>query len=327
MRYDVITFGSGTFDVYLLLKEFRLTSAKKLYTQKGLCLNLGSKIEVENILFRTGGGGTNTAFTFKNQGLKVCWCGMVGEDENGEKIIKELKKKGIDTSFVFKTAKKPTNYSVILSAPAKERTILVFRGASGELAKKNIPWQKLKTDWFYLATLSDKLALIFEDLVDFAKENKIKIAVNPGSSQLSLPKQKLENILKKVDILLLNQEEAAILTKTPYYKEKEIFKKLDEMVPGICIMTKGPEGVIVSDGKYLYKAPALKTKLIDRTGAGDSFGAGFLSAFIKKNDIPLAIQFGIANSASCIRKWGAKEGLLKRNQKWQKVKIVKEFCR
>lgn len=325
MKHNIITFGSATNDIYLISKDFKIVSEKHLYTQKGLCLNLGSKIEIKNILFRTGGGGTNTAFTFKNQGFNIAWCGMVGNDDAGKKIIEELKEKGINTSFILKTSKKPTNHSVILISPGKERTILVFRGAAGELTKNNIPWQKLKADWFYLAPLSGKLALIFEDLVDFAKKNKIKVAANPGNSQLSLPSKKLEKILKKIDLLFLNQEEASMLTKIPYYKEKEIFKKLDEMVPGICVMTKGSEGAVVSDGKYLYKAPAIKTKIIDTTGAGDSFGSGFLSGLIKKNDISFAIQLGTANSSACIKEWGAKKGLLEKNQKWQKVKVTKEL--
>jgi len=324
MKYDIITFGSATNDIYLISKNFKVVSEKKLYTQKGLCLNLGSKIDVEDILFRTGGGGINTAFTFKNQRFKVAWCGMVGKDDAGQKIIKELKENKIGTSFILKTSKKPTNHSVILTTPGKERTILVFRGAAGELTKKDIPWQGLEANWFYLAPLSGKLALIFEDLVNFAKKNKIKVAVNPGNSQLSLPQELLQKILKQIDVLFLNQEEASMLTKIPYNKENDIFKKLDEMVPGICVMTKGPEGAIASDGNFLYKAPAPEAKVVDVTGAGDSFSAGFLSGLIKKNDISFAMQLGTANSGACISQWGAKEGLLKKNQKWKKAEIKKE---
>ena len=252
---------------------------------------------------------------------------MVGNDVAGEEVIKELKKFRVDTQFISKTKIKPTNESVILSYDGKERTILVYRGASGELIEKDIPWSKLKAKWFYIAPLSGKPCGLFEKLVNFAYKNKIKIALNPGHCQLSLPQKTLERILKKVDILVLNQEEASLLTKISYQEEAKIFKKIDVICPGIAIITKGPEGVVVSDGKYLYRAPILKTKVIDRTGTGDSFAAGFLSGFIQfKGNIEYAIQLGMANSAACLKKIGAKNGLLKKGQKFIKVKVQKEIC-
>jgi len=326
MKYDIITFGSATRDFFLKSPNFKIVGEKKFITGKGLCLSLGSKIEVEDIYFSIGGGGTNTAVAFANQGFKVAYCGMLGKDVAGEEILEELKKFRVDTKFIVKTNSKPTNLSVILSSQGKERTILVYRGASSELLKKDIPWSHLKANWFYIAPLSGKLAKLFEVLVDFAKKNKIKVVANPGNSQLSLPKKTLEKILKKIDILILNQEEASLLTKIPYQKEKEIFKKIDAFCPGIAIMTKGLEGVVVSDGQYLYRADSLKVKVVDRTGAGDSFASGFLSGFIKsRGDIITSIQLGTANSASCLQKFGAKNGLLKSKEKWKKVKVEKEL--
>jgi len=318
--FDVITFGSATQDIFIRPKNFRVINKKEFITNQGICFSLGLKIDIKDFFISSGGGGTNTAVTFANQGLKVAYCGKVGNDLAGEKIIEELKKFKIETSFVFKT-KKLTNHSIILSIPKKDRTVLIYRGASGFLEKKDIPWSKLKTKWFYLAPLSEKLCHLFEPLVNFAQKNKIKVAVNPGNSQLLLPKQTLKRILKKIDILILNQEEASFLTKIPYEKEKEIFKKIDEICPTISIMTKGSEGVIVSDGKYLYQAFTLKSKVIDKTGAGDSFSAGFVAKFIKTQNIIESIHLGIANATSCLKKWGAKQGLLKENSQYQKVKV------
>ena len=325
--YDIITFGSATRDIYLKSKKFLSLPGEKFVTGEGICLALGSKTEVEDILFFSGGGGTNTAVTFKNQGFKVAYCGMVGSDFFGNLIIEELKKLKIEAGFVRKTKIKPTNLSVFLVYPGKDRTILVYRGASDLLSKKDIPWAEIKKSrWFYLAPFSGKLALLTQELVDFAKKNKIKVAFNPGYNQLTLPQKILERILNKIDILILNREEASLLTKIPYRKEKEVFKKIDEMTKGIAIMTKGGEGAVVSDREYLYRAASLKSKGVDGTGAGDAFGSGFVSGMIKKNDIVYAIQLAMANSSYAITKWGAKEGLLTKNQKWPKVKVIKEKC-
>jgi sugar/nucleoside kinase (ribokinase family) len=233
----------------------------------------------------------------------------------------------MDVGFVFRKKEKPTNYSIVLNSGNKrDRTILVYRGASELLCDKDVPWKKLRVvrpKWFYLAPLSGKLAELTEKIVDFAKENKIKVAFNPGNSQIFMPSKKLKKILGKIDILFLNQEEASSLTKISYQKEKEIFKKIDKMCPGIAVMTKGSEGVTVSDGKYLYRARPQKIKVADRTGAGDSFASGFVSSFIRKGDIKRAIQLGITNADSCLKKIGAKNGLLKKGEKFSKVKIAK----
>ena len=327
MKYDIITFGSASRDIFLTSKKFLIVGQKKFVTGKGLCLSLGSKIDIEDIFFFTGGGGTNTAATFSNLGFKTAFCGMVGEESAGEDIINELKNFKINTDFVLKTKKKTTNYSVVLSSGRKERTILTYRGAAGELTEKDIPWTKLDTKWIYLAPLSGKLAKLSEKIVNFAKQKGIKIAMNPGNSQLYLPKATIERILKKVDVLFLNQEEASILTKIPYQKEKEIFSKLDKLVTGICIMTKGSQGVTVSDGEYLYKSGIINVKATDWTGAGDSFAAGFLSGIINsKGNIEYGIQLGVANSAACLLKLGAKNGLLKKGDIWKKVKVKKDPC-
>jgi len=327
MMYDIITFGSASRDIFLKSSNFLVVDQKKFITGKGLCLSLGSKIKVEDINFLIGGGGTNTAATFSNQGFKTAFCGMVGDELAGESLIEELKKLKIDTKFIFKTKKKPTNYSVILSSGEKERTILTYRGAAGELSDKDIPWSKLDAKWLYLAPLSGKFSYLSENIVNFAKKKGMKVAMNPGTFQLSLPKARLERILKNVDLLFLNQEEASILTKIPHEKEKQIFKKIDKLVSGVFIMTKGSKGVVVSDGKQLYRAGTIKVKAVDLTGAGDSFASGFLSGLISsKGDIKYAIQLGIANSASCLTVLGAKNGLLKKKDKWEKVEVKVESC-
>ena len=328
--YDVITFGAGSQDIYIKSKKFLPVSGKTFTTGQGICLALGSKVEVDDLFFSSGGGGTNTAATFVNQGLKTAWLGQVGDDCFGNLILAELKKLKIDANLIRKTKNKFTNTSVFLTYPGKDRTIMVYRGASDDLEKKDIPWQEIKNaEWFYLAPFSGKLAKLTEDLINFAKKNKIKVAWNPGYSQLKFPKPVLERILRKIDVLILNKEEAGELTKTPFRKEKEIFQKIDKITKGIVVMTKGGEGVTVSDGKYLYRAPSLSAvlpKFVDATGAGDAFGSGFIAGLIQKDDITFAIQLAMANSGYAITEWGAKSGLLKKGQKWPKTKVIKELC-
>jgi len=153
------------------------------------------------------------------------------------------------------------------------------------------------------------------------------VAVNLGNSQISLGAEKLKPILKDIDVIVLNQEEASLLTKIPYDKEEDIFKKIDDICPGIAIMTKGHKGAVISDGKDIYMAPALKVNVKDKTGAGDAFGSGFVSGLIQSDgDIEYAVQLAIANSSLNVSEWGAKTGILNKGDDFKKVKVEKSGC-
>ncbi len=321
--YDIITFGSATRDIVITSKKLTILKYDKASTGQEVCFPLGSKSDIDDIQFVSGGGGTNTAATFAYQELKTAFCGAVGQDVTGQEIINELKKIGIDTRFVVKKSAKKTNHSVVILQTSQDRTILAYRGAAELLEKKDIPFRKLKTKWLYLAPLTGLLCDSFEEIVNFAKENKITVAANPSMAQLSL--KNFSEIVKNIDVLFLNQEEASFLTKIPFQQEKEIFKKLDELCPNIAVMTKGGEGVTVSDGKQIYSAkPNEMRNIVDTTGAGDSFGAGFVTEFMRTGDIEKSIQLGMANSQGCLSEIGAKNGLLKKGQTFERVKITKE---
>lgn len=327
--FDIVTFGSAAQDIHVKSKAFKILKDEKDFaTGEGLCLALGSKIDVEDIVFTTGGGGTNTAATFAKQGFRTAFCGAIGVDMAGLEIVRELKHLHVDTRFLIKKKEKRTNHSIIISSEGEDRTILVYRGASDIISKDDINFRKIKAKWAYFAPLSGLLCQNFGALVSSAKEKNMKVAANPSKQQLSLPENELKEALQKIDILFLNQEEASLLTKIPFEQESEIFKKLDRMCPAIAVMTKGGEGVTVSDGKYLYSAlPNSERKIVDTTGAGDSLASGFLSEYIRSNgNIEKAIQFGLANSEANLSKIGAKTGLLEKNADFKPVNVLKQEC-
>jgi len=325
--FDIITFGSATQDIFVSSKDFGLEKNSKFRTGAGLCMSAGSKLYVDDVLIQTGGGGTNSAVTFALQDFKTAYVGKVGDDSAGRALIEELKSFGIETKFVKIDKENKTALSIILVLPDGERTILVYQGACNELKKEDISFGELEAKWIYMSGLSGSCSGLFEPIVNFAHEKGIRIAINPGKDQLELGQDALRPILQKINVLILNQEEASILCGADYKNEKELFRKLDELVPGIVVMTKGPKGVTVSDGKNLYSAGVPKSEVIDRTGAGDSFGSGFVAGLIQQNDISHAIKLATANATSNVAIIGAKTGLLKKGEwgRWEKVEIVKSL--
>jgi len=312
--FDVVTIGSATRDGFFEGIDFISPLGDCFITGKGICLPLGMKVQVPQVHFLTGGSATNTAVTFRRLGLSTAIICRLGEDISGETIIQEQKAEKINTQFIQVDDNIPTAYSVIFISSSGERTILSYKGCAEKLSFKEIPFKKLKTKWLYIGSLG-KEKNILKKLIQYAVSQEIKLAINPGRQEL-IWLQKNPSWLRYFNIVICNQEEAAYFTGIPYKKEKAIFKKLDDLVQGIVVMTKGVKGVSVSDGEYIWQAGVYKGKKVkDMTGAGDAFASAFVSVLIRKNKedkktIQEAIRVGSANAVSVIGYIGAKPGIL-----------------
>ncbi len=350
--YDVVTVGTATRDILLKSELFKVVHDLEHLEKLGFptgdaqCFALGGKIEVEAPILTTGGGATNAAVTFARQGFKAAALIKVGTDAPADEIIKELKREKV-TPFAIKEKKHGTAYSVILLAPGGERTILNYRGASEDLAKKEIPFAKLNARWIYIVPGRIPFPVI-ESIMRYGHARGSRIAINPSKYYIEMGMEKLRPILEKSDVVLMNKEEGAYLTGYSYREEAQIFKKLDEAVEGIVVMTDGPQGLVVSDGVDRYRAGIFKDEgAVDRTGAGDAFGSGFVAGLLKGTRNPQsvaskklqetrswspeaisdAIRLGSANATSKIEHIGAKGGILTKaqfenNKRWKKLEIT-----
>src|SRR3989338_3111516 len=252
-KFDIISIGSATRDVFMKSEQFKIVEDKSFATGQGECFALGSKIEIKDIVFTSGGGGTNAAVTFARQGLKTSCIGAIGNDFNGKDIADELNREGVSTDYFQINKDGHTAYSVILVNESGERTILSYKGEGQNFDVKEIPFNKLGASWLFLDSLGGHYDLL-ETAVNWAVKNKVKLATNPGSKELAHGLDKLKMLLESSQIVIMNQEEAAGLTGIYLQNEKEIFNVMDDIVPGVFCMTKGPEGVVVSDGENIYKA-------------------------------------------------------------------------
>ena len=336
--FDIITIGSATRDVYIRNPHVTYLKSRAFKTGAGICFDLGSKIGIDELYFTTGGSAVNTAISFSRLGLNAAALARVGSDAGGRELVKILHEEGVNTAFFQHDKRDGTAYSLLFLAPSGERTILTYRGATEKVARREIHWDKLKTRWFYIGHLAGKSKSLFKPFIDFAARKGIQVALNPGITQLKNSESWWRGILTKVDILIVNREEASYLTRIPYKDEYAIFKKLDAWVRGIVVITEGPRGVLVSDGVQRWRGGILKERYVsDRTGAGDAFGAGFVAAFIerdipcekgvchpRKNDIAYALQLASANATSQIEHLGSRDGLLRKRTsiyRWGKLKV------
>lgn len=310
--FDIIAIGSATRDVFINAEGFKTLKSDDFATGEALCFPLGSKMEIAKPVFTSGGGGTNAAVTFARQGLNTACIGVIGLDINGQEILRELAGEGIETKYFQKHEDDITAYSIILVHGSGERTILSYKGEGQHFDAGKIAFDELKTRWMFLDSLGGHYDLL-EKSVAWAALNGVKLAANPGGKELDHGLEKLKPLLKNFSIVIMNQEEASGLVEIGYEKETEIFRAMNEIIGGIFVMTKGPDGVVISDGKNIYRAGVPDSPVVERTGAGDAFSSGFLTEYIRSGDVAKAVQFATANASSVVTQYGAKAGILKKD--------------
>jgi ribokinase len=282
-------------------------------------LELGGKFNVNKIDFSTGGGASNAATTFARQGHEAVFMGIIGKDPAGDAVSIALDREGINTKFVKIQDEYNTGYSVILLAPNGERTIITYRGASTHYDKTYFDIAKVgPCDWLYATALNGKMN-IFKTMFLQAKANGMRVAWNPGKNELK-EQQALLNLLPLVDVLLVNKEEAAQIVSGRTILE--LTKNLAKLVP-IVAVTDSENGSMVSDGQTILKAGLYDKvrRTIDRTGAGDAYGSGFVVKLAEGQNLEQAVTFANANSSIVCQAIGAKTNILRRGARTHSMDI------
>lgn len=305
----ILTLGKASQDVFLTAKdEF------KPYTHRGVQyeqLPLGKKIHVDDIIFTSGGNATNAAVTFARQGLHARYAWTVGEDQPSQAILADLDDEGVDTGAVRQVEGFRASYSTILLAPTGERTVLNFPGT---LPKNDeVPFDLdiiNDCDWLYLSSVNNMILL--DKIVSRAVKHGVKVMMNPSGLELQ-ESRKLKGILEDVDVLALNKEEAAELVEGESLEE--LLRHLTHYCP-VAIVSDGPNGVLATDSKTIVRAGMYEdVPVVDRLGAGDAFGSGFLSQWALGKSLAESIIFASANSTSVVTMIGAKAGILHQGTK------------
>lgn len=356
--YDVITIGTATRDVFLeskYFKEFRDKDLVRVGIGGGVaeCFSWGGKVEVMKPVITTGGGATNAAVTFARQGFRAASLFKIGDDRPGAGVLYDLEREKV-TVLAAKDRELGTGYSTILLSDTGERTILVYRGAANNLKLEDVKkifsekprcygrgsdfTSELKCRWAYITPGNIAFAVI-EHLVKVLHKYKVHIAIDLSNHYLKMGRKKLVPLLGKMALVKGNREEIGLLMGMNPKNEEKLFHEFDRAIGGIAIMSDGPRGVLVSDGNYLYRAGIYKEKrVLDRTGAGDAFGSGFVAGLmhqprtsnpeprtLKPECIEYAIKLGSANATSVVEYVGAKTGILTKKQfndrRWKKLTI------
>ena len=317
--YDMISVGDATIDTFMAIDD---ASVQCRLTKKPcqLCINYADIIVVHKINRSTAGNAANNAIGSARLGMKTAFCTIVGDDENGDWILNNIKKDKISTKYA--TRQGETNASTVINFQG-ERTILVYHAPR----KYDLP--KLpKSKWMYYTSVGENHLKYNKQVIKHVKKFGVKLGYNPGSHQLKSGFKNMKPVLKVCEAVFVNMEESErIVGKKKNVKEYQ--KALHKLGPNIVVITDGPKGVNVYDGKMHYKMGILDGPVIERTGAGDSFAAAFIAALHYGKSIPEAMCWGSHNSTAVIGKIGPQAGLLKKaemEKRLKKSQYCKEIC-
>lgn len=312
---QILTIGKATQDVFLTSsKDFQPFVHKGVQYEQ---LPLGKKIHIDDVIFSTGGNATNAAVTFARQGINCKYIWALGTDVASQVILAALDAENIDTSGVVQDAHYRASYSTILLAPGGERTVLNYVGTTIKDTGYPLDLDVLQyVDWLYLSSINNMTLL--DRIVTKAAKANVKIMMNPSGIELAEPK-KLKTILEDVAVLALNKEEAQELV--PGETLDELVRHLTRYCP-VVLVSDGPNGVLATDSKTIVRAGMYEdVTVVDRLGAGDAFGSGFLSKWAIGKSLKEAIIFASANSTSVVTKVGAKTGILHQHAKLHEMPL------
>ncbi len=320
--YDIITIGGATQDIFVQADEAKIFNIETVSDKQSyLCFDYGAKIEMDKLAYDIGGGAANAAANFANLGLNTGTIVKIGSDLTAKEILQRFEEKNIDNSMVIRSKNHKTGFSIILVSYEGDRTVLMHRGANSKIKLEEINWEKVKqSKWVYVASLSGESNQILNKFAEFAEENGINMAFNPGTAQIKRGVESLKKVLEKAEILILNRSEAALITDIPNNPPeyptiedknlKEMLLKLKSYDSQIVVITEGKRGAYAFDGKTIYYAPSFPSKVVSTLGAGDAFASTFVAGIIRyEADIEKSLIMASLNSASVVESFGAQDNL------------------
>jgi ribokinase len=306
-KLNLLSIGDATMDTYIVPTESE-TLCQMDDKDSLICFSYGDKIPVKSIDFSVGGNAANNAVGTRRLGIKSGLVSTLGADLVGNQILEKLTDESVDLTYVIQQPNATSNYSTVINYGG-ERTIFTYHAPRSYEFPVHLP----ATEWVYLTSMGESFGPFYKHLAGWINKNPdVKLAFNPGSRQLRAGVDSLKNIMEKTYLIYVNRREAEMLTgmDDTHNKEKELLKVLSALGPKICVITDGGNGSFVYDGSRFIKAGILPVDAYERTGAGDSFGSGMLSALIKGKDFEEALLWGSVNSASVIGYIGPQKGLL-----------------
>ncbi|MDB3924408.1 adenosine kinase [Candidatus Pelagibacter sp.] len=279
-------------------------STMKLFFDENEFKNLLINLKIEKTV--SGGSVANSIVGLSQLGDEVGFIGKISDDEFGNKYEEGLKKENVEYFYSKKKEELPTGTCLILITPDSERTMCTFLGTAGKINEDDVDSDVIrKSEIIFLEGYlwdEGEPKKAFDKAINSA--NKVAMSL---SDKFCVDRHKphfLNLVKKKLDITFANEQEITSLIEAKNFEEVINFsKRLNKLM----IITRGENGALAISGEEVVEIGIQKDlKVIDLTGAGDLFAAGFLHGYINKLSIKKCLEKGTEMSSKIIQQIGAR---------------------
>jgi sugar/nucleoside kinase (ribokinase family) len=306
----ILGIGNAIVDVIckvndIFIEQNNLTkSTMKLFFDEREFKSLFSNLKIEKTV--SGGSVANSIVGISQLGNKVGFIGKISDDEFGRNYEEGLIKENVEYFYSKKKENLPTGICLILVTPDSERTMCTFLGIAGKINEKDINTDAIKKSEiiFLEGYLWDEGGP--KNAFDKAINNANKVAMSL-SDLFCVDRHKphfLNLVKNKLDIIFANEQEIGSLIET---KDIDDVIKFSKQLNKLVIVTRGEKGAVAINGDEVFESAVQKNlKIVDLTGAGDLFAAGFLHGYVNKFSIMKCLKKGTEMSSKIIQQIGAR---------------------
>ncbi|TET88086.1 MAG: carbohydrate kinase family protein [Dehalococcoidia bacterium] len=278
---------------------------------------------VKEFSFHPGGSAANTIYGMAKLGVRTAFIGALGDDEIGEALAEDFAKVGVDVSRIRVKKGAKTGSALCLSDKQGRRSLYIMPGANSLLEIEDIDLEYInQAKILCLSSFVHESQFELQKRVIAQLNRSVKISFAPGSIYTVKGIQQIAPLLNKTYLLFINRSEMRQLTGEDFAAGA---KKCLEQGCHIVVTTLGNAEtkltrktsratlvahILSSEGEYLIESKVKPAApIVDTTGAGDAFAAGFLYGFLKGKDLRQCGFLGDIMARFCISKRGAREGL------------------
>ncbi len=262
------------------------------------------------IAFNTypGGKGANQAVAAARLGARVDLIGRVGQDGFGDALLAAAAADRVGCRFIQRDATAPTGVALITLDRAGENTIIVVPGANGQLSPADLSAAEDAFSQAGILLLQLELPQpVVEAAVELAGYHAVQVILNPSPAR-----PLADDLLRRVDTLVLNAGELAVLAGTPEVDEG--VRRLLQRGVRSLVVTLGENGALLAQGERRLRLPAHPVEVVDTVAVGDAFVGAFATALSEGLPVEEACRWGNAAGAVAVTRRGAQPSLPNRGE-------------
>jgi len=253
-----------------------------------------------------GGSAANTAMGLARLGLKTGFIGKVSDDREGQLLIEDFEREGVNTNGIAVLRESRSGVVIGFVDKEGERALYVDPGVNDSLQFEEINLKYAQnTEFLHLTSFVGENPFRAQKNLIKALPN-VRVSFDPGELYARKGLISLLPIIKRSTVLFLNRNEMKLLTGEGYEKGSKLLLKKGVSITAVKL---GKKGCYVTDGKESHLVEPYEVKVVDTTGAGDAFCAGFLYGLIRGKDLHECAKLGNFVASRCITKIGARAGL------------------